>query len=175
MNDRLQKNNTGIYLLFFAFLLGILLGTLWSFLTVPFEMALPIIPDNGEAFPALLALLWLPAVALLLATSTMGYKLIPILLLVRGYLLSASVTIFLQCGLKATDILLVVGAPAFFSVPAFFLLCEDAAASSRILCLCSESGLIRGCGCFQSSRLWLSGALLAFAAWMQIYFLPLIV
>ena len=162
--------NGALLPLFVAFFLGILIGTLTGCIS-----AAPALEGIVREGISLASLLWLPLLAAILGTSTMGYKLIPLLMFLRAYLLSASFTIMLGSKLAAGEVLLRIGLPALFSVPAFFLLCEEAASLSRILCLCSESSLVRKCGYIQPLRLLVVLALLSASAAVQIYILPRIV
>lgn len=169
LKAQLRRINTGLLPLVICFFAGVLLGTICGGVTMPLQIV-----SSGDG-NGLLTSLWLPVLVLLLGTSTMGHRVIPLLMLLRGYLLSASFAIFLCSGVRTDTAFFVIGLPAVFSVPAFFLLCEDAVSASRIICLCSECNLIRNCGYIQPGRLILSASLLLAAAALQIYFLPLIV
>ena len=170
MKAKLRMINTALFQLTAAFLLGVLFG---CFLVASGNAYHE--PYSYGGAPSLLVLLWLPLITLLLGTSTVGYWLIPLLASLRGYLLSASFIILILSGTPLKTALLMIGLPGLFSVPAFFLLCEDAVSSSRIICLCSECSISKSCGYFQPLRLLLSLVLLVSAAVVQIYFIPLIV
>ena len=170
MRVQLRMINTVLFQLAGTFLAGVILGVLIKTPVMPAQLELGV---KASANPV--SLLWLPMGVFLLGTSTLGYKLVPLFVFLRGYLLTASLSILLRSGMESESALLAVALPAFFSVPAFFLLCEDAVSSSRILCLCSESGLMRSCRYIQPLRLLSSVLLLLTAAAAQIYLVPQIV
>jgi UPF0716 family protein affecting phage T7 exclusion len=77
---------------------------------------------------------------LFLASSVAGVFFLPLLCVIRGYLLgctAASLTAFDGGWLLS---LLVVGLPAVFTLPGFFLLCEDGMFTSRRLLVLSAGG-----------------------------------
>ena len=162
--------NTSLFPLTGAFLLGTILGTLTGFHCVS-----PLSSFGVESGVSLTVLLWLPLLALLLGTSVFGYWILPLLMILRGYMLSASFSFLLSGGFSLRSALVMAGLPALFSVPAFFLLCEEAVSSSRILCLCSVSGLTRRCEYIRPFCLLVIILLLLAAAATQIYLVPQIV
>jgi len=167
---QLRMINTVLFHLAGAFLAGVVLGLIVKTPVTPLQL------DGGAAVTANpVSLFWLPLCVFALGTSTLGYILVPLFVFLRGYLLTASLSILLRGGMESSAALLAVALPALFPVPAFFLLCEDAVSSSRILCLCSESGLTRRCGYIRPVRLLISVALLLAAAAAQIYLIPQIV
>lgn len=170
MKVQLRKINTALFQLAAAFLLGVLAGCTLAAAEEPLQSA-----SLYGRTPSLLVLVWLPLAALFLGTSTLGYVFVALLVTLRGYLLSASFSFLLAGGMPLHSALLTIGLPGLFSVSAFFLLCEDAVSSSRIISLCSECSISRSGRFFQPQRLLLSMLLLVAAAVMQIYFLPLIV
>ena len=166
----LRRVNAALWQLLCAFFAGSLIGTAAGYFSHPLSIG-----GSAAGHVGLASVVWLPLTVLILGTSTVGYKMIPWLMLLRGYLLSASFSIILGSGAAMESALLSVGLPALFSLPAFFLLCEDAVSVSRIICLCSECSLVRRCSYIQPKRFILSVILLATAAAMQIYILPRIV
>ena len=161
--------NTSLLQLTGTFLLGVIGGTL-----VGCSSSTPCISYVQVSFSSI-AVLWLPLLVFLLGTSFLGYWIVLLLMLLRGYMLSASFSFLLQGGLDLKTALLLTALPALFSVPAFFLLCEEAVSSSRIFRLCSESGLIRRCGYIRPFRLLVTVFLFLAAAAVQIYLIPQIV
>lgn len=175
MIKHLQRINRVLLWLVLPFLAGCFLGAIiWSvpgFIS-PLSFTIEV---EGKATADFCSLLWLPFLALLLSTSTLGYRMMPLLALLRGYLMSASAALLLISGASRSTVLLSIGLPALFSVPAFFLVCEASAASSRVISLCSKSSLIRSCDGIGAARLLISACLLTASAAVQIYILPLIV
>ena len=134
-------------------------------------------PDlcNIESGFSSVSLLWLPLFVLFLGTSVLGSWAVPVLMVLRGYMLSASFSLLLIAGFDLKTAIVLTALPAVFSVPAFFLLCEEAVSSSRIIRLCSESGLTRRCEYIRPLRLFVTVFLLLIAAAAQIYLVPQIV
>lgn len=162
--------NTSLLQLAGTFLLGVMVGTLVSlYCAVPAEL------NNIQNGPSLASVLWLPLLAFLLGTSVLGHWMIPPLMILRGYMLAASFAFLIRGGFALENAIALTVLPALFSVPAFFLLCEEAVSSSRILRLCSESGLTRSCSYIGPLRLTVIVLLLLTAAAVQIYLLPKIV
>jgi len=170
LRARLRMINTSLLQLAGAFLLGVILGTLAGYLSSPVFGY-----TNPQVGCSLVALFWLPLSAFLLGTSLLGCWLVPLLMLLRGYMLSASFLFLLHGGYDLKTACVLTALPALFSVPALFLLSEEALSSSRILQLCSESGLTRRCVYIRPVRLLVTVLLLLIAAAVQIHFIPQIV
>ena len=166
----MRRINTSILQLFTAFCVGTVWGTLLGL-----HGDVPMRLSRAEGSLSLVSLLWLPLMAFLLGTSVLGCWIVPLLVALRGYMLSAAFTFLLKSGMDLTSALALMALPAAFSVPALFLLCEEAVSASRILRLCSESGLTRRCEYIRPLRLLVTVLLLLTAAAVQIYLLPQIV
>lgn len=88
-----------------------------------------------------LSLLWTTArfhlLLLALATSFLGFLVVPFVVAFRGYLISCSVASIVATGAHGSFLLsvLTVGIPALFYIPCFFVLAVDALVSSQQLAL----------------------------------------
>jgi len=167
---QLRRINTSLLQLACAFLMGSFLGLLLNLHSLH---SVELTASQGGFSPA--ALIWLPTLSFVLGTSILGYWVVPLLVFLRGYMLTASFSILLSGGIDVRASLLMVALPAVFSVPALFLLAEDAVSASRILCVCTESGLMRSCAYIRPARLITAVLLLLAAAAVQIYLVPQIV
>ncbi len=155
--------------------LGALLGSVSGF--VDLAAASLSLERAGSGFPDFLAAFFLAAwpllLALLFSTSTVGCYLIPALAMVRGFLVSCSLSVMLLSDAASAGLcLLIIGLPAFFSIPAFFLLAEDSVDASKVLRVCSGSALSRGCSP-AGPRLFLAAALLFACVCTQRFLIPL--
>ena len=141
INGKGESVSSVIYLLAFCFLGGSLAGCMVGFLSTPGEGlgALGAYADQGEGFSSFILSLWACSkyhlLALLLAGTVFGVLALPLLSVFRGYLLgcAASALTAMDGGLFLS--LVVIGLPSLFSLPAFFLLCDDGMAVSRYILL----------------------------------------
>lgn len=134
----------------FAFLAGSVLG---SILGLPFSGAEPLLDgyifSNANATGLFIAFVWFirfQFISFLMGTSFLGVTLIPLLVFLRGYILScASATIinsYPQNGIIMA--LIIVGIPSILSIPCFFLISTEAFFSSRRLLRMCSGGFFRG-------------------------------
>lgn len=109
---------------------------------------------------------------LFLAGSVTGVFFLPLLCIIRGYLLgctAASLTAFDGGWLLS---LLVVGLPALFTLPGFFLLCEDGMFTSRRLLILSVGGAEPRRAVPIYRHCLIAAVLLIIAAVLQHYLIP---
>jgi hypothetical protein len=130
-----------IYLLAFCFLAGSLAGCMVGLLSTAGDGlgALGAYADQSEGVTSFFQSLWACSkyhlLALLLAGTVFGVLALPLLSLFRGYLLgcAASALTALDGGFFLS--LVVIGLPSLFSLPVFFLLCDDGMAVSQYILL----------------------------------------
>ena len=125
-------------------LIGILLGSvLGLFGTISSELSVDM--TVAGFFPALMRAGCFLIAALLLATSFLGFALIPALSALRGFLLGCGVAAAFQTqGLRGLLLAFFsFGIPALFGLPAFLLASSDSAECSRRLLRCFSRGEVR--------------------------------
>lgn len=158
-------------LLLLCFSLGCLVSSLFGdvfFSAVPFFSGDGMLTGNF-VFSSFVFLV----VAIFLATTFLGYILLPILSFFRGYLLSFTAATIIA-GYQNSGVVMaltVIGIPALLTVPCYFVLASECFLYSR-----SQLMMVRNTPCAYKSRLCLYSALClvltAAAALLEVYLLP---
>ena len=117
---------------------------------------------------------WPSLLAVFLASSVVGFLLLPCLFLLRGYMISASVGALLaSAACSWYRAALIVGLPSLFSTAALFLLCDEAFSSSYVLYrTCMGTPRLRY-SFLSADRVAVSAVLLTTAAVIQQFLIPL--
>jgi hypothetical protein len=139
IESRGDTGSSAIYLLAFCLLAGSLAGCMVGYLSTPGDGlgALGAYADQSEGVASFFQSLWNSSkfhlLALLFAGTVFGVLALPLLCVFRGYLLgcAASALTALDGGFFLS--LVVIGLPSLFSLPAFFLLCNDGMTVSRYI------------------------------------------
>lgn len=162
-----------------CFFAGLLSDAAQSGLSAYLNGCFAVYQDGGTALPSLLSTAWelcrWPLLILLLNFTALGVLGIPLSFLVRGFLLSYAVSVFVRlfgvAGFLAA--LVLFGISGVFAIPSLFILGVDAlcnagalAGGSRQALSLREGQFVRICGCCgllivgTFVQLWLSPALL---------------
>lgn len=135
-----QENNV-LYGLFVLFILGSILGAFVGVLSGEEHIQAALSPQvlQNSSTVSVWKSLWnhgkFHVLILLCASSVLGVAAVPVLTIVRGYLISCSAALFYtsypQDGFLL--VLVVLGIPGLLTIPSFFMLAVDALLSSRRL------------------------------------------
>jgi len=114
--------------LFSAFLLGALAGTAAAirFPAKDFSFSPAVFSGSADFLWLFWAGSWLDLVVVFLGSSLIGFLLLPVVFLVRGFLVSRGVSLLIGSGISPLLAGGLIGLPALFSLTALFFIAEEA-------------------------------------------------
>ena len=171
----------GLYLLSGCFLLGSLFGVFIGSFSIDGEIPGLITKHITGEFSrvtylsVLWNISWYHLLAIFLGTSIFGVALLPLLSLLRGYLLSLTVASIIVSVAKNGILLAIIyiGIPSIISLPCFFIISMDSFTLSKKLCLLLNGTYKQAPDLAIIRHAVICGVLLAASALLETYILPL--